>query len=143
MMRKWSETELVHERNLRRKMALSFGDFKTEGRVRADLIKAIRACDESRIGKIKVPGYDKRQTMTVLQRDGAYQYTQRQIAERRTVIENQLRFLLPRENLEPVRREVFNALKLEKAGVELVELPPDQRSKLRDSGLLDYVGLRF
>ena len=142
-MRPWSKIRPIHEKILRKMMSLSFGDFTAEREVRTHLLEAIYACDEERLKGIEAPGYDKRQTLAILQRDGVYQYTKRQISERRTVLENQLLFFVPQNELEPVRKEVFQALKLGTPEVKLEELPKEYQEKLRASGLLDYAGLRF
>lgn len=140
-MKTWSQNKKVYDDTLRKRMALSFGDFKTEGQIREDLLKAIRACDEARIARVKAPGYDSRQTMEVLKRHGIYRYTTDSIAERRSVIEHQLGIMVPKTELDAVKGEIFGALKVEKAGVNLEKLSPAHKVMLRDSGLADYMDL--
>jgi len=141
-LKRWSEKETMYKNILRQKMALSFGDFETESRVRTDLIEAIRACDESKICEIKVPGYGRNQTQDVLRRCGIYQYTVQEIAERRKVIENQLVRTIPVGEVESVKAEVFAALRLEKPKAQLKSLSPAQREKLNASGFMDFTDLR-
>jgi len=139
-MKKWTEKKKVHDTHLRKRMALSFGSFETEGQVRDALVRAIRACDESMIREVKVPGYDRLQTEEVLRRYGVYKYTTDQIAERRAVIEKQLLRTVPVETLKPVKKEIFAALKGAKVEVKL-GIEPVYLDKIRKSGLSDYMDL--
>jgi len=141
-MKPWSQNRRVYDDTLRKKMALSLGDFKTEGRVREDLLKAIRACDESQIAKVKVPGYDSKRTMEVLRRHGIERYTLECIAERRSMIENQLNDIVSPPDFDLVKGEIFGALKVEKVGANLDKLSPAHRVALRESGLADYMDLK-
>ena len=142
-LERWPEQKMLHHQQLRKKMALSFGNFDEERKVRADLVGAIRACDESKIARIAVKGYDQRQTQDILRRYGIYQYTAQEIAMRRVSIEAQLQSMLPREELDVVKREIFGALQAEQVGVDSLKLSPEQKAKLKESGLADYVDLHI
>jgi hypothetical protein len=139
-MKKWREKKKSHELHLRKKMALSFGNFEQEGLARDVLVAAIRACDESKIREISVPGYDRLQTEEILRRYGVFKYTTEQIAERRAVIENQLYRTMPGENLGPVKKEIFEALRGAKVEVKL-GVEPLYVEKIRNSGLADFMDL--
>ena len=140
-MKKWSQSREAYNETLRKRMVLSFGDFKVEGQVREEVLKAIRACDEAKIAQIKVPGYDKGETLAVLKRHGVYPYAVEQIVKRRSMIETELSAMFPQSELDAVKGEIFGALKVEKAGVNLDRLSPVQKVMLRDSGLTDYLDL--
>ena len=142
-LERWPEKKVVHHKELRQKMALSFGNFEAERKVRADLVDAIRTCDESKIARIAVKGYDQGQTQAILRRYGIYQYTAQEIATRLASIDAQLLSMLPSEEVSAVREALFGALKVEKAGADLLKLSPEQKSKLRDSGLADYLDIRI
>ena len=142
-LERWPEQKMLHHQQLRKKLALSFGNFDEERRVRTDLIGAIRTCDETRIARIAVKGYDQRQTQDILRRYGIYQYTAQEIEMRRALIEEQLQSILPRDEIEVVKGEIFGALRVENAGVDLLKLSPEQKVKLKESGLADYVDLHI
>ena len=135
-LERWPEQKMLHHQQLRKKLALSFGNFDEERRVRTDLIGAIRTCDETRIARIAVKGYDQRQTQDI-------QYTAQEIEMRRALIEEQLQSILPRDEIEVVKGEIFGALRVENAGVDLLKLSPEQKVKLKESGLADYVDLHI
>lgn len=141
-MKNWNQNKETYQNYLRKRMALSFGDYEVESDVRDQLIEAIKACDETKIGEIRVKNFDNAQTVDVLKRVGAYPYAVSQIRARRNMIETVLGNIFPDAKAEPIRDEIFKTLKVEKNALTSNVVSVEAKAKIRESGLADYMGLK-
>lgn len=140
-MKSWKEQRRSHSLYIRKMLALSFGDFDVEEKVRHALIQAIRACDKSQIEKIELSGYTLEAILKILKKYGAYQYAVKSITERRAMIEAMLNQLFPRKAAHPTKRAILAALANGNYTVALPKLSEEQKRSLQESGLLEFCGL--